>query len=209
MRRKKSGTGLILTGLLLIAAALFLTLGNWREDRSAGEAAVKVMEIMERELTKSPESEKGEPAAIPTAPPEQPGAEAQTMATLTIEDHEYIGFLELPSQGKQLPVMADWSYPQLEIAPCVFSGSLCTDDLVIAGHNYASHFGWIWFAGPNEEIRLITADKQLLRYVVDYVETIGPDDADYLTEKTDWDLSLFTCTTGGTNRRVLRCIRME
>ena len=40
-----------------------------------------------------------------------------------------------------LPVMQQWSYPGLKIAPGRYSGSLYTDDLVIAGHNYARHFG--------------------------------------------------------------------
>lgn len=54
--------------------------------------------------------------------------------------YEYIGYLSIPSIGLALPVMKQWSYAGLKIAPGRYSGSLYTDDLVIAGHNYNRHF---------------------------------------------------------------------
>lgn len=55
--------------------------------------------------------------------------------------HYYIGELEIPALGLELPVMDQWSYPRLRIAPCRYVGSVYSGDIVIAGHSYLRHFG--------------------------------------------------------------------
>lgn len=208
MPHKKLGTLFISTGLLLMAAALFFTMGNLREDRQAGQASAQVIEKFEQVIF---HNEPQNAVEISTFTEEIVSQNPVTseMAVTEIDGNSYIGVLEIPDREIQLPIMSNWSYPQLEISPCRFSGSLYTNDLVICGHNYTSHFGWIWNAGPNEKLDFITVNKEIAHYIVDYVETIGPDDVDYLCEKTDWDLSIFTCTYGNANRRVLRCSRVN
>lgn len=208
MLHKKLGTLFISTGLLLMAAALFFTMGNLQEDRQAGQASAQVIKKFEQVIF---HNEPQNTAEISTFTEEIVSQDPVTseMAVTEIDGNSYIGVLEIPDREIQLPIMSDWSYPQLEISPCRFSGSLYTNDLVICGHNYTSHFGWIWNAGPNEKLNFITVNKEIAHYIVDYVETIGPDDVDYLCEKTDWDLSIFTCTYGNANRRVLRCSRVN
>ena len=48
-------------------------------------------------------------------------------------------------------------------------------------------------------------------YEVSVVETIQPTQIEKMTEKTEdsenWDLTLFTCTTGGSARCAVRCVR--
>ena len=43
------------------------------------------------------------------------------------------------------------------------------------------------------------------------METVQPTQIEKMTEKTadsaDWDLTLFTCTTGGSARCAVRCVR--
>ena len=58
-----------------------------------------------------------------------------------VGDYEYIGVLDLPALNLSLPIMSDWDYERLKMAPCRQFGSAATDDLVIAGHNYINHFG--------------------------------------------------------------------
>ena len=43
-----------------------------------------------------------------------------------IEGNGYIGLLEIPALGLSLPVMSEWSYPNLKLAPCRYSGSAYT-----------------------------------------------------------------------------------
>ena len=48
-------------------------------------------------------------------------------------------------------------------------------------------------------------------YEVSYVENLQPTQIEEMTEKTEesdeWDLTLFTCTTGGSARCAVRCVR--
>ena len=64
-------------------------------------------------------------------------AEPYTTGPVTmVGDYEYIGVLDLPARNLSLPIMSDWDYERLKMAPCRQFGSAATDDLVIAGHNY-------------------------------------------------------------------------
>ena len=40
------------------------------------------------------------------------------MPTVTIDGYDYIGYVEAPVLGLKLPVMAEWDYDRLKIAPC-------------------------------------------------------------------------------------------
>ena len=57
------------------------------------------------------------------------------MTQVTVRGNSYVGYLSIPALGLELPVMADWSYKRLRTAPCRYSGSTKTDDLVILAHN--------------------------------------------------------------------------
>jgi len=57
-----------------------------------------------------------------------------------IDGNNYIGVIDIPCLGLSLPIISDWSYPNLKIAPCRYKGSAYQDNLIIAGHNYQSHF---------------------------------------------------------------------
>lgn len=207
MLRKKAGTICICLGLLLIAAALFLTLHYSSVDRTAGEASEEAVELLRDVILQTPVAKPDVDSIMPVQEPEE--TIVPDMAVTQINGYNYIGVLEFPSENFQLPVMETWSYPQLDIAPCRYSGSIYTDDLVIAGHSYPKHFGWLKDLGADEEIHFITVDQQVIRYAVDYVEILAPDQVDFLRDKTDWDLTLFTCTYGGGSRRVLRCSRLD
>ena len=59
----------------------------------------------------------------------------------SLGDVACIGILEIPALDLELPVISSWSYSSLRLAPCRYSGSAYKGDLVIAAHNYQSHFG--------------------------------------------------------------------
>ena len=202
MKRKKKGTWLMTGGLLLIAAALFLTCFNlWDERRatnSAGEA------LRELEAVRPEEAEATEPgeAEIP-ADLVDPGRE---MPVVEADGERYIGVLEVPSLGLELPVMETWSYPNLRVAPCRYSGSAYQDDMIVAAHNYKTHFGQLKELRPGDEVRFTDTEGNVFRYAVAELETLGKYDVEEMTSG-DWDLTLFTCTYGGQSRVTVRCLR--
>ena len=70
------------------------------------------------------------------------------MPVLQADGKSYIGVLDIPALGLSLPVMSQWSYPNLKLAPCRYTGSAYSGNLILAGHNYPSHFGGLQAASP-------------------------------------------------------------
>ena len=124
-----------------------------------------------------------------------------------IDNREYIGVLSIPALGRELPVISSWDYPGLRVAPCRYTGSAYTDDLVIAAHNYASHFGRLRELSQGDSVRFTDTDGNVFDYVVSELEILEPYAVSQMTEG-DWDLTLFTCTPGGQYRVTLRCNRI-
>lgn len=130
------------------------------------------------------------------------------MPVEVIGGREYIGVLRIPSLGLELPVLSQWSYPGLKIAPCRYSGSVYSADMVLCAHNYASHFGKIRELNAGEEVSFTDVDGSVYVYTVSDMETIAPTDLDAMAAG-QWDLTLFTCTLGGGSRLALRCVAAE
>ncbi len=182
-------------GLLLLAAALFLTVYNLLSDAEAGEAAGAVLEQL------TPESEgSGVPDYILDPKREMPEEE--------IDGQRYIGVLRIPALSLELPVISGWSYPSLRIAPCRYTGSAYLDDMVIAAHNYRSHFGYLKDLSQGDEVTFTDMDGNVFRYEVAALETLSPFAIEEMTSG-GWDLTLFTCTVGGQSRVTVRCERTE
>ena len=108
--------------------------------------------------------------------------------------------------------MSEWSYPGLKIAPGRYAGSVFTDDLVICGHNYARHFSPVKRLAVGTTVQFVDMDGREWDYTVSKVETLQPTQIEEMVGKADgddWDLTLFTCTTGGSARCAVRCTRVE
>ena len=133
MQKRRLGTILILLGALLLAGALGLLGYNQWDNGRAQKAAAQVLDQLETTLD---EQENHLQLLVPT----QVDDTAREMTVTAIDGWDYIGYLSIPSIGLALPVMSEWSYPGLKIAPGRYAGSVFTDDLVICGHNYAQHF---------------------------------------------------------------------
>ena len=198
--RNKLGNALIALGILaLLAAVLLMGYNQWDSTR-AEKAADSVLTQLEESIA--------EPRTI------YPGdAAADTeMPVGTIDGYDYIGYLSIPSIGLALPVMQQWSYPGLKIAPGRYAGSLATDDLVVAGHNYARHFSPIKHLAVGTEVLFVDMDGKTWHYEVSAGQVLQPTQIEKMTVKSsgdDWDLTLFTCTTGGQARYALRCVRTD
>ena len=89
------------------------------------------------------------------------------------------------------------------MAPCRYAGNLY-DGLIIAGHNYVSHFKKLSQLAPGDAVRFTDVDGNVWEYTVTTTEIISGYDVEGM-EEGDWDLTLFTCTYGGQDRVTVRC----
>lgn len=192
--RNKLGTACMLLGTVLILAALSLFLWNQYENVRAEKSVEQILPQLTEQLE--------------TLDEPSPNPYDTAMTEVEIDGYAYIGYLSIPGLELELPVMSEWDYTRLKIAPCRYIGSTKTDNLVIAAHNYAQHFGSIKELSIGEEIYFTDMDGAISRYEVAEVETLEPTAVEEMTAG-DWDLTLFTCTYGGQSRVTVRCERLE
>jgi len=202
--KNKKGRKCIAIGMLLMVAALFLTMYNLYENQMAGERAWQVTKELDEYYAKLLEADAQEDQLIPMYK-QNPGME---MPIYSVGGYDYIGLLEIPSCELRLPVLSDWDYGKLKHAPCRYSGSAYTDNMVIAAHNYRSHFSKIKNIAQGSKIIFTDVDGNIFRYQVLDREILDPEQVEEM-KNGDWDLSLFTCGPGGTYRIAVRCILEE
>ena len=206
--KQKIGRACMIVGILLILGALALLGYNQWDANRADKASQDALGKLEETLTETMEdkTKDEEPVVQPELDPEQ------EMTVTDIDGWGYIGYLSIPSIGLELPVMSEWSYPGLKIAPGRYAGSVFTDDLVICGHNYARHFSPVKRLAAGTTVQFVDMDGREWDYTVSKVETLQPTQIEEMVGKADgddWDLTLFTCTTGGSARCAVRCTRVE
>ena len=110
-----------------------------------------------------------------------------------------VGILEIPAIGVELPILDDWDYERLTVAPCRQYGAPQTSDFVIAGHNYTSHFGNFNKLVAGDEVTFTALDGTVWRYRVVRVETVAANAVDEVRYPSA-DLTMYTCTYGGASR---------
>ena len=198
-------------GLLLLLAALGLTAYNlWLDAR----ASMSVDVVLER-LTPTLSSRQSELPALSSGEaleeafvPDYVLNPEMAMPEETIDGRNYIGVLDIPALGLSFPIISEWSYDALQIAPCRYSGSAYLDNLVIAGHNYRSHFASLPQLQPGDTVTFTDMDGNVFSYAVSSLETLSSYAISDMTSG-DWDLTLFTCTVGGQSRLAIRCDQAE
>nr|WP_325296762.1 sortase [uncultured Dysosmobacter sp.] len=195
---------LALAGVLLIAAALCLTVRNLRDGQRAGQAARQALEQM-AQAEPEPAPEPAEEDPRPEIPAYILDPEME-MPAVDIDGTAYIGVLSVPALELALPVASQWSYDALKLAPCRYTGSAYLDDLVIAGHNYRTHFAGLKNLAQGDEVLFTDADGNRFCYQVIRTEQLAGTAVEEM-EAGDWDLTLFTCTAGGKARVTVRCER--
>lgn len=179
-------------GMLFLLMAMGLLGLNWYEESMARHANEEI-------LPKVCEQISYETVPDPYDP---------NMKEVIIDGYAYIGYLRIPALDLELPVMSSWDYTRLKIAPCRYYGSVKTDDLVIAAHNYDRHFGKIAQLQNGYAVYFTDMDGITYQYAVADYEILEASDIEDMISGA-YDLTLFTCTYGGKNRVTLRCDRVE
>lgn len=172
-------------GILLLAASAALLLHNRQEVRQAQRSA----ELLLAQTCVAETDAAGQEQAAQEAQPE-----------------ELFAVLSVPALALELPVLPAWSEAELTRAPCRQQGSAEEGGLVIAGHNYASHFGSLSHLSAGDAVTLSAADGAVYRYAVVWVEQVAADDTDTVLAAVE-PLVLYTCTYGGQARIAVFCIR--
>jgi sortase A len=229
---RKIGCFFTVTGILLLSASILLCFYNMWDTKRANETAATALEILvsnnsqisareedtetgtipEREGTHNQNSaeqemqtlgESGEEEAIP----DYQLNPAMDMPVQEANGQQYIGVIDIEDISVSLPVLSDWDYQKLKLAPCRYSGSAYQTGFVIMAHNYAGHFGKLDTLSYGSRVTFTDVDGNIFEYKVADIEVLERTDVEEM--KSDaWDLTLFTCTVGGSSRVTARCVKV-
>ncbi|MBQ8663930.1 MAG: sortase [Eubacterium sp.] len=190
-RRRKRGILFLVLGIVLISLAGGWYLVNLREDKSAGQQAEALLDEVNEQLRQQQQnSEQAE----------------DTDPALVVAEEAFCGKILIGKLGVELPVYQDWTYEKLKKSPCRYAGSVLTDDMIIAAHNYKSHFGNLKELEVNDSIIFVDAKGTAHNYVVKAITTLDGTAVEDMVSG-EWDFTLFTCTRGGEQRVTVRCDR--
>lgn len=206
--RKGFGICCIILGVCCLISSLGLIAYNRWEEKKAQDASKNILQDVQenmpeitREESTSEESNQYKPEEISVDIPKE-------MLTTQVDGYDCIGVLSIPVLELELPVLTDWSYAKLKIAPCHYFGSYYEKDFVIAAHNYQSHFGRLSELQPKDLILFTDISGTVYCYEVVLLETL-PANATEEMITSGFDLSLYTCTPGGASRVTVRCNVVE
>ncbi|MGN1020500.1 MAG: sortase, partial [Aristaeellaceae bacterium] len=202
MGKRKHSAGILLMllgGAMLLGAAGYLAVNLYEENQANSVSASAVTQLRQLLTDATPEpqtlsADLSEPVPLePTPSPltvtpvpdllstEQPLYVLNpdvAMPEQVIDGLAYIGVMTIPKLGLELPVISEWSYPNLKFAPCRFTGSVYRNDMIICGHNYLSHFRRFVEMEDGDEILFTDMDGNLFRYEVILKELIGRNDTE-------------------------------
>ena len=178
---------LVAAGALLLLAGALLAGQNLLTERRAARQTADLLAAVETRIAA--------PADLPA--PEVTGD--------PWAGYEVIGVVGLPDLGLSLPVLADYTQDLLAVAPCRYTDDLALEpgQLVVAGHNYRTHFGRLGELAPGSRITWQNLDGVTYAYSATEVTEIDAGHREAL-EQGDWDLTLFTCDVTRTRRILVR-----
>ena len=207
--KKKNRIGNILkgAGLILVTAAVLLLVYNLWDGHRARESEEAILAEYLQENKKTSESPDASDKEGEQNIPDyllNPDMDMPEYTLKSLGDVACIGILEIPALNLELPVISSWSYSSLRLAPCRYSGSAYKGDLVIAAHNYQSHFGGLRTLPEGSEVFFTDAVGNRFSYYVAVTEALTPWSVDDMTSG-EWPLTLFTCTLDSQNRVTVRC----
>ena len=215
--RKALGASCLLLGAVLLIAALLLYRNNQAEADEADQAAQSVMDALiqvipsetvpdsNSDAQQSDDEEKFEPTEDDEGT--EPEISLDYMPDVIVGGYNYIGYLSFPEVEINLPVMSQWDYAKLRIAPCRQFGSLDGDNLVIAAHNYERHFGYLHKAEVGDTVYFTDIEGHSVEYSIEKIRILKPTQvAD--VEESGYDLVLYTCTFDSSSRVVAFCNRV-
>ena len=185
MLKRNKGVVFLSIGCILILIACGWYVYNIVEDKNAGQYASEILN--EFDEAQNEKTDKNAPI-------------------ITVDGDAFCGKVIIEKLSVELPVYDEWNYTRLKSAPCRYKGSIDTNDIIIAAHNYKSHFGSLNKLIIGDEVEFIDAYGKSHLYEVCEITTLDGSAVSDM-QSGGWDFTLFTCTKGGEQRVTVRCER--
>ena len=200
-RANRVSTALIIIGSLMIAACAALVWWNYHQSSKAKRSADKLQTQVENAIAQHENASSLHPDSS-----EAPAIEAvrKHMPVVEVDGNDCIGYLTVPAADLKMPVFNTFSNDKLNIAPCRYYGSLETDDLVIAGHNFNSGFEKLKQLKKKDTVLFTNMNGETYSYRVEDTEMLKPEQVTDMVQSS-YDLSLYTCNYSGSERFTVRC----
>ena len=157
----KIGKIFITIGVFLIIVSASLVIYNNYEEHLAGKKSQDVLNVIKTSF-----DDTNQTTII--------NDEIKEMQTINIEGYDYIGTITIPSLNLELPIMSDYDYDRLKIAPCRYYGSVYTNDLIICGHSYKTHFKYLSNLNQNDIVIFTDINGENYLYEVLEIEVLNP-----------------------------------
>ena len=186
MLKRNKGVVFLSIGCILILIACGWYIYNIIEDKNAGQNASDILDKLNDVQNDNIDN---------------------NSPIITVDGDAFCGKVIIEKLSVELPVYDEWNYTRLKSAPCRYTGSVDTNDIIIAAHNYKSHFGSLNKLIIGDEVKFIDAYGKSHLYEVCEITTLdGTAVSDMQSD--GWDFTLFTCTKGGKQRVTVRCNRI-
>lgn len=204
-RAKRVSAALIIAGALMIAASVGLVWWNHQQSDKAEKSADK-LEAQVESVIKQRKSEISQQSGDSSVPAVE--LIKKYMPVVEVDGNDCIGYLSIPAAELRLPVFNTYSEVKLNIAPCRYYGSLETDDLVIAGHNFYSGFEKLKQLNKKDTVLFTNMNGETYTYRVEDTEMLKPSEVTDMVE-SNYELTLYTCSYSGSERFTVRCRIVE
>lgn len=222
---KKTGIVFVVFGAVLLLAALLFMLYNEYVDVRAGAASEAVLSELQEMIDERLRAREGyEKSAVDTSEVTEVTDQLQASdgnehiiddgeqtendspKPMKAGGYDCIGYLDMPTLELLLPVLSEWDYDRLNIAPCRHFGNVGNDDLVIAGHNYKRHFSYLSKLRAGDPVLFCDTEGAVHSYTVASIRNMDAAEVDAV-KNSGHALVLYTCTFIGNIRTVVFCDR--
>ena len=195
-----AGSAVILAGIILFAI-------NRYEDNNAANLSHTLTDAAKEMITHDTDDPDSGDLTVPEPDGGSPDAGTTSdLKVVGVNGYPCCGILTVPKIELEMVVFDTWNNDYLKKSLCRYQGSVNTDDLIIAGHNYKSSFGKLKKLTVGDVLYFTDMDGTTIEYVVKDIEVVGGTEISRMISG-DWDLTLYTCTYGGRDRLTVRCDR--
>lgn len=179
---------IIVTGALLILAALALVIYNSRSYDIDTQKALESIHKLIPEITDSVPEEKGN----------------NIMPSMAIDSESYVAIIGMDAYNYEMPVRSVFNTKAARKVPCRYSGSIYDSSLVIATSDDKGQMDFINDVNTGDIVTVTDMKGGRFTYKVVKVENSDSVDDEELSEG-DYDLTLLVEYSGYTDYLLIRC----
>lgn len=184
--------------IILLTSAVILLFYNTRENDRIEKDNLETVTELERLYEENLAKQENEQL------PSLENTENEKKTSININGYDYMGIIYIPIlENLALPVLETYTYSNLKVSVCKYSGGIEDGNFTIAGHNYKSSFGKLSELSVGNIAYFKDVNGIVYKYTCTKIETLSPNQVEEMTTG-DWDLTLFTCTYNNVNRLAYR-----